>query len=664
MNGRKRALFSLECIPAKWVICFIFLSGPSIISSQDFTETWTGSGTRWTSNVCDLNITTSVSGLRNNASVNFSTGLMGCNIPNTYSSNTIVNRGALAPFLDFGTNGKGILTFTFSRPVTNPILHLDRLGGGYGFGPNANSALLTLLTPNLTLRRLAGNGDHFEVTASTITRTPDQLFGNNTTSECGIPTVGGAAGSVQIEGIVTTVSFEFELNGADGFADAIEVVWEFYCDFDKDGITDDVDLDDDNDGILDTTELGGNPTLDTDDDGQIDSIDLDSDGDGCYDVIEAGFSDPDGDGVLGTRPDIVDSNGLIVNEPDGYTAPQDIDANEVFDFQEDTTPIILRQPIDLVACEGDNVIISVSLQHPNSLKWQVSTDAGLTWEDLANNTSYSGVHLEELKLWNVSPDFNNYLFRAQIDFCTTQIQTETVTLTVLESPSAGINGAKLFCFDDTPENLFDYLEGNPDPSGTWSPNLSQGNGLFNPKIDSPGTYTYLVDNGFCTPAESVVTVEVVQMPIISNIEVIEFSDNNSLAFEVNGNELYEYSIDGIDYQEHPFFDRLEPGSYMIYARDKRGCAVTTATAVILGYPKFFTPNNDGYNDHWNIIGSKDMAYTIEIYDRYGKLLDILNDSSKGWDGKFNNKDMPSTDYWFRFSTAAGFTKTGHFSLKR
>lgn len=103
---------------------------------------------------------------------------------------------------------------------------------------------------------------------------------------------------------------------------------------------------------------------------------------------------------------------------------------------------------------------------------------------------------------------------------------------------------------------------------------------------------------------------------------------------------------------------------MIYARDKRGCAVTTATAVILGYPKFFTPNNDGYNDHWNIIGSKDMAYTIEIYDRHGKLLDILNDSSKGWDGKFNNKDMPSTDYWFRFSTAAGFTKTGHFSLKR
>ena len=68
-------------------------------------------------------------------------------------------------------------------------------------------------------------------------------------------------------------------------------------DFDRDGIPDATDLDDDNDGILDSIE-GEN--TDTDGDGIPDKFDLDSDGDGCKDVQEAGFSDPDGDGIFGT----------------------------------------------------------------------------------------------------------------------------------------------------------------------------------------------------------------------------------------------------------------------------------------------------------------------------------------------------------------------------
>lgn len=642
------------------------MSCPIIVSSQSFTETWTGSGTTWTSSICDLDITTSVSGLQNGASVNFSTGLMGCNTPNTYSSNSIVDRGAIAPFLDFGNNGKGILTFTFSRPVTNPILHLDRLGGGYGSGsgPLANSALLTLLTPNLTLRRLAGNGDHFEVTTNTITRTPDQLFGNNTTAECGTPTVGGAAGSVRIEGIVTTVSFEYELNGAEGFADAIEIVWEFYCDFDQDGINDNVDLDDDNDGILDTIELAGNLILDTDNDGLIDAIDLDSDGDGCYDVIEAGFSDPDGDGILGTFPDTVNSDGLIINEPDGYTVPSDSDSNTIFDFQEDTAPIILTQPINLISCEGENAIISISLQNPRPIQWQVSADRGLTWVDLADDFIYNGVHRENLEIIGITLDYNEFRYRAQLEFCNVSLVSEVMTLSVLKNPNAGISGTRIFCIEDSPVNLIDSLGGNPDTSGTWSPALSQNNGIFDPRVDIAGRYTYRVENGSCTPSESTITVEVVQNPIIANIEIVEFSDNNSIAVEVNGNGLYEYSINGVDYQERSFFDKLAPSAYTIYVRDSRACEITTITTVILGYPKFFTPNNDGYNDFWNIEGVSDNQYTIEIYDRYGKLLEIIKDGSTGWNGKHNNMDMPSTDYWFKFSNTVGTTKTGHFTLKR
>ena len=84
----------------------------------------------------------------------------------------------------------------------------------------------------------------------------------------------------------------------------------------------------------------------------------------------------------------------------------------------------------------------------------------------------------------------------------------------------------------------------------------------------------------------------------------------------------------------------------------------------LPYPKFFTPNNDGYNDTWTI----DFAYLkpntgIQIYDRYGKLLKVLL-LNGSWNGQFNSQELPATDYWFVVTRANGQEYKSHFSLKR
>ncbi|WP_420602339.1 T9SS type B sorting domain-containing protein [Flagellimonas sp.] len=658
----KIGLNPLKILKRAFYICVFIIYTP--IFSQELSGPWTGTGTNWTSNACSIDITTSVSNLTNGAAVNFSTGDIECNMPNTFSSNNVVNHTALAPYLDFGTNGKGVLTFTFSSPVTDPVLHLDRLGGGYGFGPHSNSALITLITPGLSLTRLSGNGTHFEVTANTITRTPDQLFGSTTTSECGTPTVGGVAGSVRVNGTLTSVSFEFELNGADGFADAIEVIWELPCDFDQDGIPDQMDLDDDNDGILDSTELGTNPTLDSDGDGFIDSMDLDSDNDGCLDVIEAGFGDPDANGTLGALPDDVDANGLIINEPDGYTSPLDNNSNTTFDFQEAVVPSILIQPQDTTTCEEDDATLSISIQNTNSLQWQMSTDMGLTWNDISDNSTFQGAQSENLTVVNVPMNFNSLQFRVQFSFCNAPFFSDSASLYVVETPDAGLDATKVFCFDDSPEDLFYLLGGNPDLGGNWSPPLSGGNGMFNPQIDVAGIYTYTIDNGYCNPIQSSVTVQISGIPVISNVVVTDFSDNNTIEIQVTGNGDYEYSIDAVNYQTSNLFNNLSVGVYDIIVRDINGCGSATAEATILNYPKFFTPNNDGYNDHWNIQGQSNSSFSVYIYDRYGKLLKMLDNNSVGWDGKYHGRDMPSTDYWFKFVDNNNRVIDGHFSLKR
>ena len=66
-------------------------------------------------------------------------------------------------------------------------------------------------------------------------------------------------------------------------------------DNDRDGVQDSNDDDDDNDGIRDTVEGDG----DNDQDGIKNSFDPDSDCDGCNDVIEAGYTDANGDGMIG-----------------------------------------------------------------------------------------------------------------------------------------------------------------------------------------------------------------------------------------------------------------------------------------------------------------------------------------------------------------------------
>lgn len=90
--------------------------------------------------------------------------------------------------------------------------------------------------------------------------------------------------------------------------------------------------------------------------------------------------------------------------------------------------------------------------------------------------------------------------------------------------------------------------------------------------------------------------------------------------------------------------------------------------LVIGYPKYFTPNGDTYNDTWNIFDLKNqLASRIYIFDRYGKLLKDISPKGLGWDGTYIGQPMPADDYWFTVEySEQGITKKfkSHFSLKR
>ncbi|WP_278035264.1 T9SS type B sorting domain-containing protein [Flavobacterium nitratireducens] len=188
-------------------------------------------------------------------------------------------------------------------------------------------------------------------------------------------------------------------------------------------------------------------------------------------------------------------------------------------------------------------------------------------------------------------------------------------------------------------------------------------------VNKAGTYTVTVSSQKGYSRTRTITVMPSEIAKISEIKHTELSENNSIIVLVEGSGNYEYSLDDNTnfYQESNRFENVSAGIHQVYIRDKNGCGVAEQSVAILGIPKFFTPNNDGYNDYWTIKGINstfNSKTVINIFNRYGKLIKNINPQSQGWDGTINGQPLPTDDYWFTVKLENGKQIKGHFSLKR
>ncbi|WP_282030859.1 BspA family leucine-rich repeat surface protein [Winogradskyella eximia] len=83
-------------------------------------------------------------------------------------------------------------------------------------------------------------------------------------------------------------------------------------------------------------------------------------------------------------------------------------------------------------------------------------------------------------------------------------------------------------------------------------------------------------------------------------------------------------------------------------------------------PQFFTPNDDGVNDFWIVPNEFNNVSEVIIFNRYGKTMNKMDNSSTGWSwsGNYNGKLLPSSDYWYSILYKDGKILRGHFSLVR
>ena len=248
----------------------------------------------------------------------------------------------------------------------------------------------------------------------------------------------------------------------------------------------------------------------------------------------------------------------------------------------------------------------------------------------------------------------------------------TVKLNVIYTPELVTDESLFYCLNTFPETV--TLEAGilNDSSDNYTYQWFLDNNLLTNNtstiaINEIGIYTVIAtfSNGCSTSRE--ITVLPSNLATFESINVQDASTNKSITVNVSGEGIYEFSLDHGLYQNNNTFSNVGGGFHTIYVRDKNGCGVIEQLIPVLGFPKFFTPNGDSYQDTWKPLGANaqfNSNLVVYIYDRFGKLLKEIRSSDDGWNGTFNGNLLPNDDYWYVVLFPDGKEYRDHFTLKR
>lgn len=188
-------------------------------------------------------------------------------------------------------------------------------------------------------------------------------------------------------------------------------------------------------------------------------------------------------------------------------------------------------------------------------------------------------------------------------------------------------------------------------------------------VNVAGTYTVDVTTVLGCLKTRIIDVVASDVAHIDDIKIIDLTNSNSVEILASGSGLLVYSIDDPDdFQSSNIFYDVPMGIHQIYIKDTNGCGVVGPIEIyVLGIPKFFTPDNNGINDTWNLKGSStnyNKNARIRIFDRHGKFIKEIFGADDGWDGTYHGHQLPSDDYWYVIELEDQRIFRGHFSLTR
>ena len=104
-----------------------------------------------------------------------------------------------------------------------------------------------------------------------------------------------------------------------------------------------------------------------------------------------------------------------------------------------------------------------------------------------------------------------------------------------------------------------------------------------------------------------------------------------------------------DSSTNSYYLARDSGTYWV--RVSNPCETKSDTIVIdacssIWIPNVFTPNNDGYNDYFHAVGKNIPKFKMEIFNRWGQVLKVLNSIDEKWDGTYHGQQVAEGTYFY------------------
>lgn len=210
-----------------------------------------------------------------------------------------------------------------------------------------------------------------------------------------------------------------------------------------------------------------------------------------------------------------------------------------------------------------------------------------------------------------------------------------ITLTVIPPKPSPLLTDQYIC----PEGRITLNAGPGYTSYLWS------TGATTPSITVPiGNYWVILKSGGC---ETKQFVKVMSVPI-PKIKKIEVMNNTATIIVENGTPPYQYSKDGMIWQDSNVFTNLTRGKNVFYVKDSNNCNPVEAQILVPNLINAITPNSDGINDtldYSELAFLKDLKFGI--FNRYGQLIYSSEKSNNyKWDGTIGGSPVNSGTYWY------------------
>ncbi len=229
------------------------------------------------------------------------------------------------------------------------------------------------------------------------------------------------------------------------------------------------------------------------------------------------------------------------------------------------------------------------------------------------------------------------------------------------------------CTGDTPENYINITFEDPSVMGdvlyaldSTDPAAMQLNPDF--RNIAPGSHYITIAHSNGCP----ITIDFEIQAFEPLTLILEQNNLNEItAVAEGGQQDYTFYFDDVNNGTDNTYRINRTDTYVVRVVDENGCEAIASIEmefIDIEIPDFFTPDGDGLNDRWlpeNIEGWPEII--IKIYDRYGRVVEDDVVDRNGWDGLYNQNELPSGDYWYVIKLNGENDDrefVGHFTLYR